>query len=63
LGSLANRLSRLEGLERLVETRVKAGVRAELEAALGRLERHLTPEELSRVLEILADDEEPRRGA
>ena len=63
MGSLENRLSRLEGLERLIQTRVEAGVREELEAALDNLERHLPREELRHVLEILAADEETGRGA
>jgi hypothetical protein len=58
VGSLENRLSRLESLERLVEERVEVRVREELEAALDNLEQHLTREELRRVLEILADEEE-----
>jgi hypothetical protein len=53
---------RLESLERLVEGRVEARVREELEAALDRLERHLTREEVIRVARILADEEEPQEG-
>ncbi len=55
---------RLESLERLVEGRVEARVREELEAALDRLERHMTRDELRRVLRILAsEEEEPGRGS
>ena len=55
---------RQESLERLVEGRVEARVREELEAALDRLERHMTCDELRRVLRILAsEEEEPRRGS
>jgi hypothetical protein len=51
-------------LERLVEGRVEARVREELEAALDRLERHMTRDELRRVLRILAsEEEEPGRGS
>jgi hypothetical protein len=53
---------RLENLERLVEGRVEARVREELEAALDRLERHMTREEVIRVARILADEEEPQEG-
>jgi hypothetical protein len=55
---------RLESLERLVEGRVEARVEEELELVVGRLERHLTREELRRVLEILAagEEEEPQEG-
>jgi hypothetical protein len=61
---LRGRVRRLEGLEQLIEGRVEARVREELEAALDNLERHLPREELRRVLEILADDEEePGRGS
>jgi hypothetical protein len=49
---------RLGNLERLVEPCVRRRVMEELEAAIDRLEQHLTREELRRVLEILADDEE-----
>jgi len=49
---------RLENLERLVEGRVEARVMEELELVVGRLEQHLTREELRRVLEILAGEEE-----
>jgi hypothetical protein len=50
---------RLEGIEkRLVEERVEARVREELEAAFDRLERHLTHDELHRVLRILASEGE-----
>jgi hypothetical protein len=59
MGSLERRL---ENLERLVEGRVEARVKEELEAALDRLERHLPREELRRVLEILASEEETGRG-
>jgi len=53
---------RLENIERLVEARVEARVEEELEAAIDRLEQHLTRDELRRVLEILAaDEEEPQR--
>jgi hypothetical protein len=55
---------RLESLERLVEVRVEARVMEELELVVDRLEHHLTREELRRVLEILAaEEEEPGRGA
>jgi hypothetical protein len=54
---------RLTALERLVEPCVRKRVVEELEAAIDRLEQHLTPEELRRVLEILADDEELQNGA
>jgi hypothetical protein len=64
VGSLESRLSRLEDLERLVEGRVEARVMEELELFVDRLEQHLTPEELRRVLEVLAaDEEEPERGS
>jgi hypothetical protein len=53
---------RLENLERLVEGRVEVRVREELEAALDRLERHMTREEVIRVARILADKEEPQEG-
>jgi hypothetical protein len=43
--------------------RVEVRVREELEAALDRLEHHLTREELRRVLKVLADEEEPHRGS
>jgi hypothetical protein len=49
---------RLENLERLVEGRVEARVIEEIEAAVERLEHHLTREELRRVLEVLAGEEE-----
>ena len=49
---------RLESLERLVEGRVEARVREELEAALDRLERHLTRGEVIRVARILAGEED-----
>ena len=49
---------RLENLERLVEGRVEARVMEELELLVGRLEHHLTREELRRVLKILAGEEE-----
>jgi hypothetical protein len=45
---------RLTALEQLVEGRVEARVMEELELVVARLERHLTREELRRVLEILA---------
>jgi hypothetical protein len=57
VGSLERRL---ENLERLVEGHVEARVREELEAALDRLERHMTREEVIRVARILADEEEPQ---
>jgi hypothetical protein len=53
---------RLESLERLVEERVEARVRGELEAALDRLERHMTREEVIRGAQILAGEEEPEEG-
>jgi hypothetical protein len=53
---------RLENLERLVEGRVEVRVREELEAALDRLERHMTREEVIRVARILADEEELQEG-
>jgi hypothetical protein len=59
MGSLERRL---ENVERLVEGRVEARTREELEAALDRLERRLTRDELHRVLRILADDAEPQEG-
>ena len=49
---------RLESLERLVEGRVEARVREELEAALDRLERHLTRGEVIREARILAGEED-----
>ena len=54
---------RLENLERLVERRVEVRVIEELELVIDRLEQHLTDEELRRVLEILAAEEEPQREA
>ena len=54
---------RLENLERLVKGRVEARVEEELELVVDRLERHLTREELRRVLEILAGEEATGRGA
>jgi hypothetical protein len=57
---------RLESLERLVEGRVEARVREELEAVIDRLEHHLTREELIRVSEVLAageEEEESQREA
>jgi hypothetical protein len=48
----------LESLERLVEGRVEVRVREELEAALDRLVRRLTREEVIRVARILAGEEE-----
>ncbi len=59
MGSLERRL---ENLERLVEGRVEVRVEEELELAVGRLERHLTREEVIRVARILADEEEPQEG-
>ena len=59
MGSLDKRL---ENLERLVKGRVEARVEEELELVVGRLERHLTREELRRVLEILAGEEELQEG-
>jgi hypothetical protein len=59
MGSLDRRL---ENLERLVEGRVEARVREELEAALDRLEKHLTRDEVIRVASILAGEEEPQEG-
>ena len=56
--SLRGSRKRLESLERLVEWRVEARVREELEAALDRLERHLTREEVIRVARILAGEED-----
>jgi hypothetical protein len=56
--SLRGSRKRLESLERLVERRVEARVREELEAAIDRLERHMTREEVIRVARILADEEE-----
>jgi hypothetical protein len=62
MGSLVER--RLENLERLVEGRVEARVEEELEAIFDRLEQHLTRDELRRVMEILAaEEEESGRGA
>jgi hypothetical protein len=55
---VGNLESRLENLERLVEGRVEARVIEEIEAAVERLEHHLTREELRRVLEVLAGEEE-----
>lgn len=49
---------RLTTLERLVEPCVRRRVTEELEAALDKLQHHLTREGLRRILEILADDEE-----
>ena len=64
---MGNLERRLENLERLVEERVEARVEArleeELDLVIGRLEQHLTLEELRRVLEILAAEEEPQREA
>jgi len=55
---------RLSALEQLVEGRVEARVMEELELVVDRLDRHLSREELRRVLEILtAEEEEPGRGA
>jgi hypothetical protein len=55
--SLRGSRKRLESLERLVEGRVEARVREELEAALDRLERHMTREEVIRVARIFAGEE------
>jgi hypothetical protein len=53
---------RLENLERLVEGRVRISVREELEYAIDRLEWHIMPEELFRMVRILAgEDDEPQR--
>ncbi len=61
---MGNLERRLENLEQLVEGRVEARVREELEAALDRLERHMTREEVIRVARILAsEEEEPERGS
>jgi hypothetical protein len=49
---------RLENLERLIEWRVEVRVIEEIEAAIERLKHHLTREELRRVLEVLAGEEE-----
>ena len=54
---------RLENFERLVEGRVEARVEEELEAIFDRLEQRLTRDELRRVMEILAAEEESRRGS
>ena len=55
---------RLGNLERLVEPCVRRRVMEELEAALDKLEHHLTHEEFRRILQILAaDEEEPGRGS
>jgi hypothetical protein len=55
---------RLTNLERVVEARVEARVEEELEAIFDSLGQHLTRDELRRVLEILAaDEEESGRGA
>ena len=60
---LESRLSRLEGLEQLIEERIEARVEQELDAAIHSLEQHLTRQELRRVLEILsAAEEEPKMG-
>ena len=59
MGSLERRL---ENLERLVEARVEARLEEELDLVIDRLEQHLTREELRRVLEILAGEEEPQEG-
>jgi hypothetical protein len=59
---MGNLERRLENLERLVEGRVEARVEEELEAALDRLERHMTREELIRVAKILAGEEEAQEG-
>ena len=61
---MGNLERRLENLERLVEGRVEARLEEELELVIDRLEQHLTRDELRRVLEILAaDEEESVRGA
>jgi hypothetical protein len=61
MGSLERRLG---NLERLVEGRVEARVEEELEAIFDRLEQRLTRDELRRVMEILAaEEEESVRGA
>jgi hypothetical protein len=61
MGSLERSLG---NLERLVEGRVEARVEEELEAIFDRLEQHLTRDELRRVMEILAaEEEESVRGA
>jgi hypothetical protein len=63
VASIERRIERLEGLEQLIEERIEARVEEELDAAIHSLERHLTHEELRRVLEILsADEEEPQKG-
>jgi len=54
---------RLENLERLVKGRVEVRVEEELEAIFDRLEQRLTRDELRRVMEILAAEEESRRGS
>ena len=59
MGSLERRL---ENLERLVEGRVEARVEEELEAIFDRPEQHLTRDELRRVLEILAGEDELQEG-
>ena len=55
---MGNLERRLDNLERLVEGRVEARVIEEIEVAVERLEYHLTREELRRVLEVLAGEEE-----
>ena len=60
MGSLERRL---ENLERLVEERIEARLEEELELVIDRLEQHLTRDELRRIVEILADEEESVRGA
>ena len=57
---MGNLERRLENLERLVEWRVEARVIEEIEAVVERLEHHLTGEELRRVLEVLAGEEEEK---
>ena len=59
---MGNLERRLDNLERLVEGRVEARVEEELELVVDRLERHLSREELRRVLEILAGEEELQEG-
>jgi len=59
---MGNLERRLDNLERLVEGRVEARVEEELELVVDRLERHLSREELRRVLEILAGEKELQEG-
>ena len=49
---------RVDSLERLVEGRVEPRVMEELELVVDRLEHQLTREEIRRVLEVLAGEEE-----